>query len=263
MFKLIKKEIGRLGPKEAAAFLAINTLDDQRPLKERHLNYLKRTMENDLFLTAEIAVAQLNYNGKEKKLVNGQHTCTAVTLVKKPISALIEHFEVETADDLALLYRQFDAHASRTLGDILRPEATALGLNWPPRLINLTVSAATLREGKFALHKSEKVELLKKYLQFGKFLVSLLYGKDVESKNAKMLTRAPIAHAIMLCWEKAQEDSKKFWISVRDGVDLKHNDPALKLRNYLMQTAAAWGGCSSFGFKSATYHEITSKSINA
>ncbi len=264
MFKLIKREIRKIDSKAAVEFLKMNTLGDiQRPIRDKHVATLKEAIESGLFLTAEIGIASLNYDGNQRKLVNGQHTCTAVSQTSKHISALVEYFDVYEPEDLALLYRQFDAHASRSLSDILRPEASALGISWSPKVVNLTVQAACLKEGKATVPKSQKVELLKKYLQFGKFLNSLLHDKEATSENSKIINRGAVSHAMLLSYEKAQEDSKKFWISVRDGENLKRDDPAYKLRNYLMQTGVNYGRGAACGLRSATYHEITSKSISA
>lgn len=263
MFKVIKKDIVKVTPQKAEEFLKINTFEEQRPIKLKHVAYLKRVINEGTFITAEIGVASLNYDSKRSVLVNGQHTSLAVKETGKTVDALVETFAVDSSEDLSILYRQFDAQASRSLADISRPEAYALGIDWMPKITSLVISTACLKENKTSIHKSLKVELLRKYLPFGKFLNSFLHNKEVDSQNVKILLRSAVTHAILLSWERSQEDTKHFWTQVRDGENLKKYSPMWKLRNYLQQTGVNYGRGANAGLRSSTYHEMTSKCIAA
>ena len=262
MFKLTKTEIRNVAVKDAENFISMNTFENQRALRDRHVHMLSQSIKDGTFHVGNFAIARMHYNGEKTQLMNGQHQAHAIIEAKKPIKATVAYFDVDSPEDTSLLYRQFDNHATRSLSDILKPEAAALGVGWNVRVVNLVVTAAALREGKRAAHKNTKVELLSKYLPFGKFLNELIVnGSTIDIRH---LVRGPVVHAMILSWEKSQEDAKKFWTAVRDGENLTRSMPAHKLRGYLLSVSVNQGrGATGASFKIASYHEITSKSITA
>lgn len=266
MYKMIETKIIDVGPKLAEKYLECNTYAGQRPIREKRLSQLVKEMEEGTFRTGQIAITHLKYNdnqGNQKILVNGQHVSKAILIAGKMEKVNIEIFECYDPEDTALLFRKFDNGGTRSFQDMLRAESVALNIEWSPRISNLIASAASIKEGKQFSDKQEKTELLKKYLNFGKFLSNLFSVRE-RGTDISHLVRIPVVYPILMTFEKCQENSHKFWSSVRDGENLKTNMPEYKLFRYLTRVCVASGrGASSNHFRIASQHEIISKCIHA
>jgi len=256
MHQLLSRGISTINEKNAVNLLTLNTLPGQRFLRPRHIKYLSECISNGTFLTGDIATVRMDFDHGTEVLINGQHQLTAVILAKKPIEVVLEKYACDSEADLSLLYRQFDNHATRSLGDITKPEAIALGLEWPLRITYLILSAAILINHANDMPKAKKIEYLKQYLKQGSFVVSVL--PKVIAEYQHMFRKAVIA-AMILTWEKSHEKSYDFWLKVRDGENLKREMPSYRLRNYLQKIVA--GDSRHTSRSMATPHEILSKCI--
>lgn len=269
MFEMSQKpEIARVTPHTAEKWLNMNTIKPQRPLKPRLINTYSNKMRNGEFRTGEIAFAKLAYNGHETVLVNGQHTLNSIIVSGVTIDAKVEHYVVHTPSDLSLLYQQFDTYGGRSLGDLVRVEAAMLGIEWPPRICSLIVSGACLKENKKdAYNKEERTAMLRRYLEQGAYINEILnttVPADLsKSKHCSHLMRSPVIHAMLCTWDRHQEQSKSFWMRVRDGENLKRQSPEYKLRSFLMMHSYAYGNGSLNGKRMVSHHEMTSKCITA
>lgn len=261
--RMISTEIIEVDKKEAERLLSFNTYEWQRPIRERRLSHLIYEMNAGTFRTGQISIVKLKYDGGKFVLMNGQHQLTGVISVGKKIKVNLEKWECEDAEDAALLYRKFDNGGMRSLQNMLTPEAGALGVTWPIRVSNLVISAAAIKEGKRHDDKQFKIELLSKYLSFGKFLNDLLYSheKGIETRH---LRRISVIYPVLMGFEKSHEDCKRFWTAIRDGENLKSSMPEYKLRQYLLTVSVGVGrGSSGSQFKIVSEHEIVSKCIHA
>lgn len=196
-------------------------------------------------------------------LANGQHQCTAVVMAGKPIYAVVSEYQCKTPEDFAMLYRQFDNNAVRTLAEISIPEAAALGVKWSKKLLSTILSAVSFLEGKQGLHKNERVTLIGKYLREGNFIHDLI--DCVPAKESLHIVRSPVVAAMIATFRKCAGDAEKFWEDVRDGENLSGSSPAFKLRNYLLTTSISFGrGVNANSLNaSASVREIYSKCITA
>ena len=263
MFRQIVLDKTLLTVEKAKKLLDVNTYVGQRDLIPIHVQTLEKAIEDGTFIGGEIGIANLKYNGNQKVLVNGQHQSHVVIQTGKPVHVIWKEFECYDPEDLALLYRSFDNHRSRSLSDVLKPEAQALGITWPSRIVSLVLSGAILKEGRKTTVKNDKVELLRNYIRPGEFIDSLLTDKNkVMRKMVRHMLRAPVIAAIMLTWEKSQSDSRIFWSSVRDGENLTKLDPAFKLREFLT-IANVFSGRGAAKTRYAIPKEMTSRCINA
>lgn len=259
MFKLLSREFKKITPNIARKMLEFNTLETQRNLKPKHINYLSEKMRNNEFRTGELAFAT---NGKgEKILVNGQHQLKACVATNEPFVAMVEEFEYRDPMELSLLYRQFDSHAMRTQPDMVKVEADSLGLDWPLTLANLLVGAIFL---KFpmdrAIHRSYKIEQLKYHLDVGNFVVNELFER--QPNKYLFLKRVAVIASVLKTWEKHQAMTKTFWFDVRDGENLKKKDPTYKLREFLL-THTTIKGRGSHHYRKADDKEIQVRCIHA
>ncbi len=264
MYKFKKWETKIFEIEDALKMRNINTYECQRPFKMDWMRELSQRIIDGRFRIGNIAVAVKKYDNNARIEVNGQHQSEAVILCGKPIKVLYEEWDVFSPEDLSKLYRTFDTHAGRTLRDLARAEAGALDIQWPPHLLSLLITSAALREGKYHESKDAKVELLKKYIKFGDLMASILAVDGKKSNGHRHMNRGAVGYAMILTWEKSIEDSKKFWISVRDGENLRKDNPELKLRNYLMNVTVGVGrGAQHSITRVVPTHEMTYKCIQA
>lgn len=266
MYELLSKELTTLTPRLAERFLTYNTFEDQRPLNPRHVSTLANCIREDLFTTGEIALVDYeNGNGKNTYLVNGQHQCSGVLVAGKNIDAVLERYRCESMEDVSLLYRQFDNNKPKGLSVLVKMEATALGVEWPKKISQLIVSAATIKEHARVMARNNKVELLRRYISPGHLINRILtISTGNWQKINKHLLRSPVVCAMMLTYDKSQKDTEIFWSEVRDGEGLKRTMPSFQLREFLKETNYDRGNSAQGnGKRIATEHEMISRSITA
>jgi hypothetical protein len=239
MYQLISRKIKAITPDVAETILAANVYDGQRAIKKNHIKVLVDAIENGLFTVGHIAIAHQGWNGGDAMLANGQHTCTAVINTGLTINAVVDEYNCKTPEDFALLYRQFDNNASRTLDEITLPEARALNLDWNKQVIKAVMVGISMLENNPGAHKNTKVESLKKYIDEGNFVNDIL--SCVKSTESKHIRRGAVVAAMIVTFRKNHGDAETFWEEVRDGENLKGSSASLKLRNYLLSTNTKHG----------------------
>jgi hypothetical protein len=236
MYKLLLRKIKEINVDDALELLEFNTYLGQRDIRIPHLSMLCNEIKNGSFLTGDIAVVKMREVGNECTfLVNGQHQLKAIIKTGISITVVYQEYECKTDEDLSDLYRRFDNHASRTLGDIVRPEAVALGIQWKKSVINLVVTAATFFDGmsKKSRPKVEKIKELANYIREGEFVDSII----LDSKKQRFMMNSCVCRTMIDTWQKDRIKAKVFWMEVRDGIGLSANSPSLVLRNYLLSTS--------------------------
>jgi hypothetical protein len=265
MYELLDRKMQRITPKVAAEMFEANAGDNrhdaQRPLNQTRVDAIRSKIESGLFRHGEIALA-VNSDGV-KRLMNGQHTLKAVVDSGVAIQAVVENYHCETPEDFSLLFRQFDpAWSSRTMADMARIEAKALGVEWQDAVVQLTLAAAALnkngsRPGR--VHADQRTELLKDYMKHGQWLSEILYGN---SDNTRFLRRRGVVAAMFRSFDACRSDASKFWCAVRDGEMLRKNQPEYQLRRFLMEHAARRVPFGSSG-RVVKDHEFLCRSANA
>jgi hypothetical protein len=223
MFELISSKIRGVEPEDAEVYLGYNHYQGQRFLREKHVKKLTTKIIKKLFTIGNITTAHCAWD-KEERLVNGQHQLHAVLQAQLPIRVVVEEYKCKTADEFALLYRQFDGHALRSLGDLSRPEVVSLGLDWKPKAIAWIISSIGYIEGhqSGAVDREERVECIKRYKNEGNFLNDILsVGSSTETHH---LRRGAVGAAMIVTYKKSHADAETFWEQVRDGDNLKNTE---------------------------------------
>jgi hypothetical protein len=270
MFKLVKREMIKVTADVAEKFLKKNIYCDQRLLRPMHVKELESYLENGTFTTGNIAISRNIFDGNSEVLVNGQHQCNAVINSGIPMVALYEQYECKEPTDISLLYTMIDNHGARSLSNVAKPEANALGLTWGARIVSKMITAAIMIENmKRGLNicsnrmvKSEKVGLLQYYIKDGEFVNKILTFKQ-HGERPKHLMRGVVIAAMILTWRKDNYNAEKFWELIRDGERLTSEMPMHKLRDFLMQVSVSRGRGSSTGKQLVSEHEIITKCITA
>lgn len=234
MYRLSLAKLKEISGVDAMDLLELNTYEGQRPLRPKHVAMLRGEIEDGRFLIGNIAVAILNYDNKRKVIVNGQHQLKALLVSNIPIRVIYQEYSCDGPEDMANLYAGFDNHAARSLGDVVVPESIALGVDgWKGRTLRVIVSAAVSINGAEEWPKREKAHLLGMYVKQGSFVNNIVK----ESRSSRHLMRSSVVRAMMETYDKDWQSAKIFWEEVRDGAELKKNDPALLLKNYLQTTS--------------------------
>lgn len=259
MYELIEKpSLQTINAKRAKELLALNTMDCQRNLRPSHVSMLERKMKEGLFRIGNVALAK-NCKNNQEVVVNGQHTLTACANSGFTIQALVEKYKYYTPEDLSLLYQQFDpSGAGRSLADLVKVEAHALGLDWPDRIAALVVAGASiLLSGR--LIGDQKAQLLKQNIREGQFIHDIVVGGDSDH-----LKRRGVAAAMIKTWQKNKSGAVEFWTKVRDGELIRRTDPEHHLRSFLLGHHSRQGNHGSIPSKMLVHdHEYMYRCITA
>jgi hypothetical protein len=263
MFQLIRRKIEKVGVDEAETFLTHNDYEGQRPLRRAHVATLVEQMAGGTFTLGHIAVARQGWNGGGWLLANGQHQCNAVLEVGEPIQAVVEEYDCKTPEDFSRLYRTFDNNAVRSLSEIALPEARSLKLQWSRKFIGILLAGISFIEGHAGIHKSKRVEFLKKYIREGNCIYELFHSYTFP--EYRHIARGPVVSAMIVTFRKDAADAETFWAEVRDGERLAASNPSFKLRNYLLTSTVGIGrGVSAPSLNAAvSYREMYGKCIVA
>jgi hypothetical protein len=259
MFELMSRKIMTVSPTVAARWLESNTFPSQRRLRPGHVRVLSEKMKCGEFRTGEVAFVA-NGDGREM-LINGQHQLHAVMQAAVDITCLVERFHCPTPKDLSHCFRQFDVGLFRSLPEMVRVEATSLGLSWSKRVSEVIVSGCALNfPSCCSMSRERKVELLGENLKFGQFLADLMSAVADGEHVCRHLLRAPVVAAIKRTWDKAPADARMFWSRVRDGEMLVRRMPEYHLRQFLMENQVRWTGGKG---RVCTDHEFMARCISA
>lgn len=262
MYQRDTVKMERITPKKATDFLACNTYEGQRRMSDSWVVELAEKMEDGSFRTGEIALARIGKGPYVK--MNGQHQCNAVILSGIPIMAKVERFTCEDERDMAKLFREYDGHRIRSIGDCVYAEAQAHGIDWPGKLPQLIVAAAAILEGSTHKTKGKKVELLVPYRKHGERVVQIIVGADEGTwKNSTAhIRRKPVVAAMLLTIKQDTKDATDFWTKVRNGELLKRTDPEFKLREFLLTSVSRRTESPAVGYKIVTDHEFMHRCIS-
>jgi hypothetical protein len=242
MFQLVKSEVKELTPKLALEFRDMEASPTERDLNGGRVKHLREKAEAGLLVTFHWSVA--NFNGKRLRM-NGQHSsnmlCELNGKFPKGLKAHIDEYEVPGAEDLALLFRQFDDKKSgRSTGDVagayqglypeLRdvPKASAKlaidGVSWYRRTIDGTHPKSG--DGAYEMFAEKGLHPF------------VLWIGDVFSIKTPELKRAQVISAMYATFIANEKVARTFWDKVARGGD-EYNDtaPETVLDNWLKAAA--------------------------
>jgi hypothetical protein len=232
----------------AAWVINMAAVPGERPLRPAHVGVLATAMQRGTFRSELVHIAACQCLAtKTVYRANGQHTAWARESIEDEGYAPVVHLElyrVATMDGVRALYAQYDRGAPRTKGNLLesyladlppfndygRPLRGLLGLSlvmylWPTsseRAKHDADSVVTQMVGAYRAPLEQAAVVL----------------RGAPRGQVKHLWRTPVVAAMIGTVLKAPRVALEFWSSVRDGTALTDvNDPRLRLRNALMQTA--------------------------
>ncbi len=240
---LIERRMVELDATLAKHYLGFNKYEMQRTIRKAHVFDLANKMKSGLFRFGEVAFANMAVKGDI--MVNGQHVCSAAIESGITVPVCFEKYKVHDEGELSELFRQFEI-LPRSLREMVRVEASSLHVEWPLAISTLIVAAAAIEalgykskepaglvgnvRAKKWFTKDDRVELLKDYLEEGKFVARVIANR----RSHRHLARAAVVYMMFQTYRLDPDKALAFWVKVRDGEYLSKEMPEMKLRNFLL-----------------------------
>lgn len=251
--KLLGKTTATFSRKKADEILGLAELVADRPLKPRHVDYLKRQIQGGTMRWEHVMIMTCVCleDGKEYRM-NGQHTSWARldfddSLPTPGVQFL--RYEAATEADMRRLYASIDRGSPRTRRNVV--DSYLLGTPefghhniWSVRAVATALPywlfETTHERGK---HSPDDVSywMLTDHLEVCQrvcsFLDTAYYGSTGANPGHNWLFRQPVTAALLATFSKSSTHKAvdEFWCAVRDGAGLDSvDDPRLRLRNALM-----------------------------
>jgi hypothetical protein len=238
MFKLIKSESKPLTQELAKQFSTMEISVAERPVNQTRLKHLRQKAEEGLLVSFNWSKAKLD----DKYIrINGQHSSTVLSEMNGSFpQGLIVHldeYEVDSNEDLAKLFRQFDDRkSSRSIGDIagvyqsIHPELNGI----PKPIAKLGIEGyAWYRRSLAGIYHPAGDDI---YVQFANEGVQsfLIWLETILTAKALELRNKEVVAAMFQSWYMNKEVAQQFWTDVAsDGVGLDDESPELVLGTWL------------------------------
>lgn len=220
-FNLVKSSCVPLTEELAEEFRGMDPSPTERGLQPARVKHLRDKLKSGLFVPCHWAKAKL---GKKWLRMNGQHSSIVLSEANgdfpEGLTVHLDEYEVDSADGLALLFRQFDDRkSSRSSADVA---GAYQGLY--PDLQDIPGTSAKLAiEGVVWYRRSvEGIPVPSgdsQYELFGeKGLHSFIqWVGDVFTIKTPELRKAPIVSAMYATFIIFEEEAKNFWELVAKG----------------------------------------------
>lgn len=243
-YKVISDEEINLTKEAAFRFLELITFPGERPVRERHVQFLFDEWSANRFLWQNIIIASAKIAGREEEYrINGQHTCWMRVNVPEryePLDCRVRVMCYQVADDeqLRTLYSVFDRGAPRTHGHIgnvlLMGSPCARGV--PVRVLPALIAGFKL----YWAQEKSRILSINEWCGIIENNYSVIFnvtGRWFGDNGWKMafIRRKAVVAAMFFTFEKNVEASAEFWGRVCDGMNFSSKtDPRYQLRNYLL-----------------------------
>jgi len=238
MFQLIKSEVKPLTMKLAQEFRDLEPSPTERELNPARVRHLKEKAEAGHLVNFNWATAKI---GNKRVRINGQHSSTMLVDLNgafpENLKVHLDEYEVQDADGLALLFRQFDDRKSgRSTGDVAGayqglyaplhgvPKPTAkLGIDgvawWKRHVEGLPVPSG---DDVYTLFAE------------GGLHPFLLWLGEIFTIKTPELRRPPIVAAMYATFIASETNAKTYWAEVaRGGVEYEDGHPTTVLDAWL------------------------------
>lgn len=241
---MIKIENGeKITPHLAELWLNSN-YENQRQLREYHVNYLANEMKLGRFMPT-VTIAFCLMNGKSH-LVNGQHTLHAIIRSGTVQELGVQRTSVDTPSELAQIYTTYDIQSKRTLRDAIHAHKLEYITGLPVESITRLCSACTWIERGFTtnyhltmssrkvLSYQDQIDLASPWFEEMKKLTHDIIapcGTVIRNK----IHKAGVLSMALLTVKYRQGEARKFWKQVAQDDGLKIGDPRKTLRNWILK----------------------------
>lgn len=219
-----------------------------RSIRPWWVNYLVGQMRQGTFSpTSLIMLAKV---GDEVFIVNGNHTLRAIVGSGVTIGLPVERFECGTVDEVRHMYATADHPLKRQRSDSFRAYDTfgSLGINLSDA--RSLASAVTfmmndygrVRNSKVPISDSELLVMMQPWVPMFSELLEIAPRGHGTAWHRRLVRRASVCAVAMMTVHYQPVMARDFWVSVVNGTGIKSKtSPALKLRDYLMETMPPGG----------------------
>jgi hypothetical protein len=264
-FKLISSETLPLTPELADKFRAMDASPTERGFDKARANMLRTKAEEGRLIAFNWAVAKL---GDKTYRMNGQHSSAVLSELNgqfpQGLKVHLDTYQVDNRENLASLFRQFDARKSgRTptdvagayqglheeLAGVAKPSAklAAEGAAWYDKYV-MGLPAPT-GDDVYMLFAREK---LYPFFQ---------WVGEIFSIKTPELRRVPVVGAMYGAFDKNEAEARKFWMEVsRGGVEFEDSHPATVLDSFLKSVVEEK---RKFDLKPANFYQASAYAWNA
>jgi hypothetical protein len=239
----VRKTTIEFDHEKAEWLINLKEVDGERPLDDRHVEYLKTAIERGTFRPELVSLAVCRFNGDLYR-VNGQHTAWARSYLPAELPCRMDLFEYEadTLEELHALYAAFDRNKARS-----KRVVVSVQLKASDRFRSFSPTTLKLLPPGYAMYKWPAVT--DRRAKDGEAVANAILCEDRElalrigrmlnplSRTAHgHLLRAPVIGAMFLTTERDAGDAAKFWESVASGVGFERaDDPRNRLRSELLR----------------------------
>lgn len=242
--------------KEAAyAFLELKSFEGERPVRERHVQFLFDEYIAGRFLWQNVILASAILPNGDEYRVNGQHTCWMRVWVPekdepvKDAAVRLTKYKVDDQHHLRQLYSAFDRGAPRTVSHIGKVllMGTSCTDGIPPSLINNMIAGFRIFFSDDSRKRSQmSIEDVTSMIEHNHAAVFNVVGRylSVHDRDSRWMKRAPVVAGMLATFGVTVEEADNFWGPVSHGLQLEEKtDPRYQLRRYLeTHTIMSFGG---------------------
>lgn len=222
-----------------------------RPIRPNWVAYLAKEMLAGRFSSG--AAVRLVELGNMLCIVNGNHTLRAIAQSGVPVVVSVEKHNVATVAEVRHLYATFDKNVARRRTDSFRAYDAAGELEVLPSDVSSLASAVQFMLRDFSdkagsslrISDADLLAAMKPWVPaFGQLLAAV--GRTHSNKWHQRIVRRQAVCSVALVTLRHQPDmAYRFWGAVAEGVNLKRHSPALRLREYLIETTMIGGSSGS------------------
>ena len=226
----------------AYAYVGLPQLEDERKVRQPHVDFLRRQMKMKTFNWDNVIIATALFEGKEYAL-NGQHTSWSVILNNKAGGNVrYIRYKVRNKDEMAALYQTYDPYSStrtnRHLTRMAVSGVTGFETIWAS-LRHVAANACLwwqlpVRQDRISMTPPEKATIAEAHAKTVAGAMAIVQRHCNDFTPSK---RTSVVAAIMATYDKAPKKAEEFWDFVLSGLNLpKKTDPVFKLRKFLNET---------------------------
>ena len=229
---------GNVSPEKAQEWLDFNSFPNQRPLKKKHRDMLVKEILADRFIPG----TQIHFVvvGKEKYLVNGQHTLSAIHKAGTPVKLAVLTTTVDSMDDVAKIYVGHDPQKSgRSQHDVARarmlPEKMGITITQISKVANaIKFIKGGFRATGYNLSDNDLFVETEKWAEEALSLYETLKGAG---QGRLLVENSPILAIALTTFRYQEQKAILFWNLVATNAGMVKNDPRRVLHERLSSVA--------------------------
>lgn len=236
-------------PDLAREWLEQMRFPNQRPVRERHVQFLAREIENARFRLSSIDIR--SFDGQDY-LVNGQHRLHAVIRADATVPMVVVRRSASGLEEVARDYAAFDRGMVRSHVDGLMGYGLADETGMTTKQLSKVSAASPLILGCFqpgqvmgraGISTQERAEFVRAWAPFA-LLACATIGESNIARVRKLYT-APIFAAALVTFRYAPDRAEAFWGRVAENDGLRNGDPEQSLIDFVV-TRPAYSGQQTY-----------------